>query len=128
MRLALPFGLAVMLGAAPAYATGTVHCRSADRAGLEIYLVIGYGAGPMIAQARIVKGNEEIATGDAQPSPRIAQSWLDDRELRLDITDWNLEAFVARLRASRRTSRGPYVGTLQYRGRSMRLTCTSEDS
>ena len=127
MRLALPFGLAAMLCAAPAHATGTILCRSADRAGLEIYLVIGHGAGAMIAQARIVDGDEEIATGEAQPNPRIAQSWLDDRELRLDITDWNLEAFVARLRGNSRTSGGPYVGTLQYRGRSLRLTCTSED-
>ncbi len=125
--MAVAAAFATAFAAVPAHATGTVLCRSPDRAGLEIYLVVGFLAGPVISQARIVDGTEEITTGENERSPRVAQSWLSERELRLDVTDWNLEAFVARLNANSRRDGGPYQGTLVYRGRTHRLTCESED-
>ena len=125
MRLALPLGLAALICAVPAsaYSTSTVNCRSADRPGLQLDLVTGWAVGPTIAQAYIVDGDTRILTGDREPHPKIAQSWYDDHELRVQITDWYGETEIARLRANSRTRGGPYVGSFRLGDRSLRIRC-----
>lgn len=128
MRLVLPLGLALLVCAAPAsaYSTGTINCRSTERPGLQLDLVTGWAVGPTIAQAYIVDGDARILTGDREPHPKIAQSWYDDHELRVQITDWHGETEIARLRANGRARGGLYVGTLAFRDRTIRVRCTPD--
>ncbi len=126
MRIALPIAALAALAASPALATGTIHCRSQVTPDLQLYLVIGGGAEPMIAQARLIDGNQELVTGVGPDAPAIAQGWLDEVDLRLDIVDANNENTIARLLAIRRGPTGRYAGTLRYRGRTYSVTCRTE--
>lgn len=127
MRPAIPIAVLALLAATPAAATGTIHCRSQLTPDLQLYLVVGHGAEPMIAQARLIDGNQTIVTGDGPESPRMAQAWLDDVDLRLDIVDANHENTIARLIATRRGPTGRYAGSLRYRGRTYSITCRTEE-
>ncbi len=127
MRSIHLFAALAAFAASPALATGTIHCRSSLQPDLELYLVVGYGADPMISQARLIDGSQTLVTGHEPDTPRIAQGWLDDRDLRLDIVDSNLENSIARLLAVRRGPTGRYAGTLRYRGRTYSMTCRSEE-
>ena len=127
MRIAIPIAALAIFAAAPAMATGTILCRSQLQPDLQLYLVIGRGAGSVIAQARLIDGSQVLATGVAPDGPAIAQAWLDDRDLRLDIVDSNHENYLARLVATRRGPTGRYAGSLRYRGRTFSITCRSED-
>lgn len=124
MRLAIPaFAIAFLLGAAPAFATGTIECAIADRADLRLFLSVA-DAGPVgIAQVRIVDGGRESVTGDRAGELRLTQNWVEPLELRFEIGDSNLENSIARLVARRRVDRGPYEGMLRYREREMRVSC-----
>jgi hypothetical protein len=127
MRIALPIAALAALAASPALATGTIHCRAQLQPDLELYLVIGHGAEPMIAQARLIDGSRTLVTGDGPDSPRMAQAWLDDVDLRLDIVDANHENTIARLLAVRRGPTGRYAGSLRYRGRTFAVTCRTDE-
>jgi hypothetical protein len=122
MRTASLLGLAAGLFAAtPAFATATIHCTTPGRGGPQLYLSIG-NPPSAIVQARLVDGARELVTGDGPNSPRITQSWLDRFLLRLDMADWNVENFIARL--DTRKGRGvSFDGTLSYRNRTWRISC-----
>src|SRR6187549_1659625 len=126
MRISLPLAALALLSAAPAMATGTIFCRSQLQPDLQLYLVVGHGTEPAIAQARLVDGSQVIVTDGAPGSPRLGQAWLDDFDLRLDIVDANQEVTIARLIAARRGPTGRYAGSLRYRGRTFSITCRSD--
>ena len=126
MRIALPLAALALLAASPAMATGTIFCRSQLRPDLQLYLVVGHGAEPAIAQVRLVDGTEVLVTDGAAGSPRIGQTWLDDFDLRLDVVDANHEVTIARLIAARRGPTGRYTGTMRYRGRTFSIACRPE--
>ena len=115
----------LLLPATPAFATGTIHCRVGN-AGPEIYFVVGRGAASAISQMTLRDGPRAFTTGVNAGSPAIAQSWLDARELKVDVIDSNAEFHVAQLRA-RRSGAGRYRGTLTYRGGRHAITCEFED-
>jgi hypothetical protein len=112
---------AAFLAATPALATSTIHCRSPDRGAPRLDLSVG-NSPSAITQARLVDGSRELITGQDGGSPRITQSWLDARMLRLDLADANVENLIARLDTRKRRG-ASFDGTLRYRDRTWRISC-----
>ena len=114
---------ALACASSPAFATSTIACTARAWPGLDVAIVVGHGAGGAVVQATISLGGEEITTvGDW--GPRIAQAWIDEGELKLDIVDANADQRLARL-VTRRRGR-LYVGTLIFRGQTIRIRCGEE--
>ena len=119
MRTAsLTAAAAFFFAATPAFATSTIACTAAGWPALDITVVIGTAG---VVEATISLGGEEISTV-GENGPRISQAWIDENELKLDIVDANADQRLARL-LTRRQGEG-YAGTLQFRGRTIRVRCT----
>ena len=125
-RFAFALLAAALIPAAPALATGSIHCSSTERGAPEIYLSIGRGAGAAIIQMSLSGPAGQFTTGAGPRAPIVAQSWLDERELKIDVIDHNVEYHIARL-ISRRAGENLYRGTLRYRGRTHAMSCEFED-
>jgi hypothetical protein len=121
MRTAsLTAAAALFLAATPAFATSSIACTAEGWPGLDIGIVIGATG---VVQATISLGGEEISTV-GEHGPRIGQAWIDANELKLDIVDANADQRLARLIARRRGD--AYFGSLQFRGRTIRIRCSEE--
>lgn len=116
--------LTLACAATPAFATSTIMCAARDWPGLDVAIIVGHGAAGAVAQVTISLGGEEITTGVGDNPPMIAQAWIDENELKLDIVDANAEHRLARL-VTRRRGRA-YVGTLLFRGQTIRVRCGEE--
>lgn len=123
MKAASRIAASLLFTSAPALATGTIHCTTPDRAGLELFISVSHSAAAGIAQVRLVDGGRESVTGAGGDSPQLTQNWVDPLELKLDIADANVENLIARVEARRSTDSGPYVGTLRYGERQLRISC-----
>lgn len=124
MKLASCTAAILLALASPAFATGTILCRStaSPTSGPELWLVVG----PVgVAQARFALGDERFATGEGARAPMIAQSWLDRFSLRLDIADGNADQRLVRLDTRRRRG-SDYLGILIHRGRTWQMRCSEE--
>lgn len=121
MKLASCTAAALLAMASPAFATGTILCRStaSPTDGPELSLVVG-AAG--ITEARFTLGDQSYATGGSG-APAIAQAWLDRFALRLDIVDAGGDARLARLDTRRRRG-SDYLGILIHGGRTWRVRCS----
>lgn len=119
MRYSAPVIAACLLSASPAFATSSIHCRTAR--GPELWLVVGNERGSGISQARIVNGREEIVTGETRGGPWVAQSLVNPRRLSLRIAPGGARGTLASLTAVRRGV--PYVGSLTWRGRAWPVRC-----
>src|SRR5688500_14942405 len=108
--------------ATPALATGSATCRGTINPEIRLDLVIGHMGRSVIAQARF--GDGTVTGGDG---PMIAQSWLDEQTLHLDVVDSNGNRSIARLRAWRPSERGEYAGSLRYGGRQYQVRCRIEE-
>lgn len=99
-KLALA-ALCTALSATPAFATGGMICRTAGAHPVEIAVVISHTAVPSVVSARLTDNGRVIPVS-------VAQSWLEPRELRLDLTDKQALRHELRLRvtASGRTFDG----------------------
>jgi hypothetical protein len=125
MRPASILAAAVLAAAAsPAFATSTILCTAPDWPGLDLAIVVGHGAAGAVVQATISVGGEEITTGLGENAPVIAQAWIDEDELKVDVVDANAEHRLARLDTRRRGLL--YSGVLAYRGRTIRVRCGEE--
>lgn len=124
MKLATCIAAALLAAASPAFATGTILCRStiSPTDGPQLSLVVGHGAGSGVSQARLTFGDQSFTTGQGPAAPAIAQAWLDRDMLKLDIVDSNAEAVIVRLDTRRRRG-SDYLGMLRYRGRTWRVRC-----
>lgn len=121
MRPASRFAVAALAcSAMPAFATSTVTCTARGWPGMDIAMVVGHGAAASVVQATISLGGEEISTF-GENGPRLGQAWIDANELKFDIVDANAERRLARLETRRRGRF--YVGTLSFRGRTIRVRC-----
>ena len=122
MKLASCVAVLLLASASPAFATGTILCRSttSPAAGPELSLVIGPTG---IAQAHFILGGERFTTGESG-APMIGQSWMDADTLRLDIFDANADARLIRLDA-RRSGSG-YRVVLTHGGRTWQVHCSEE--
>lgn len=127
MRPASWIAAALFLAASPAFATGTILCRStvSPTDGPSLSLVVGNGPARGIVQAQFALGGERFATGQGPGAPAIAQAWIDRYALRLDIADANAEALIVRLDTRRRRG-NDYLGILIHGGRTWRVRCSEE--
>jgi hypothetical protein len=100
-------------------------CRStiSPADGPELWLVLGTAGG--VAQARLTLGSEHLATGEGAGAPVVVQSWMDERQLKLQIADANVETVITRL-DTRRRGGDDYTGILIHRGRTWRVRCSEE--
>jgi hypothetical protein len=127
MKAASCIAAALFCAASPALATSTILCRSTTSPthGPALSLVVGHGAASGIFQAHFRHGEESFTTGAGTGAPAIVQSWIDDRQLKLEIADANAEAIVTRLDTRRRAG-SSYAGILIHRGRTWRVRCGEE--
>ncbi|HET8534906.1 MAG TPA: hypothetical protein VFL74_05090 [Sphingomicrobium sp.] len=107
--------LALALGvAAPAHATGGLLCRTAGQNPTEVSLVISHTAVASVVSARLTASSRSIPM-------TVAQSWLDQDEFRLDLTDPNAVRHELRLRTK---ANGPfYDGSLWRGGKRQWVRC-----
>ena len=89
LLIALPLALAI---ATPAQATGGLVCRTAGVKPVEAWLVISHTAVPAVVSARLSDNGRNVPV-------KVAQSWLEPNEVRIDLTDPNAMRHELRLRA-----------------------------
>ena len=124
MRHALPF-VALALVASPALATGGFECRATDRSGIRMDGVVGHVIAAPLISARLVTPGRILTTAGANPDLAVGRSWLDAREIRIDLVDLQATRFEAQLRV-RIMVRNGGVGTLVRAGRAHPVRCTVE--
>ena len=127
MKAASCIAAALACVATPAFATSTILCRStiSPSDGPELALILGSGSATGIFQAQFSLGRERFITGQGADAPAIVQSWIDERQLKIEIADANAEAVIIRLDTRRRAGSG-YSGLLIHRGRTWRVRCSEE--
>jgi hypothetical protein len=127
MRPASWIAAAFFCIASPALATSTILCRStiSPTEGPQLSLVVGSGEAGGITQARFALAGVRFTTGEGRAAPTIAQAWIDQYALRLDIADANAEARIVRLDTRRRRG-ADYLGVLLHAGRTWRVRCAEE--
>jgi hypothetical protein len=125
MKRPLLFALPLLLIGAPAFATGGFHCQTTDGSNLAISGSVGHVVGFPLLGATLHLGERTLATTDEPPQISIGRSWLDDREIRVDLIDSNAERYEAQLRV-RVTRDGTARGTLVREGRTHRVQCELE--
>ncbi len=84
----------MLLIATPAYATGGLVCRTAGTHPIEVALVISHTVVPSAVSARFTEYGRDTPV-------RVAQSWFEPREIRLDLVDPQAQRHELRLRAQR---------------------------
>jgi hypothetical protein len=81
-----------LLAAVPAHATGGLICRTAGSRPIEAALVISHTAVSSIVSARLSDNGRNVPV-------RLAQSWIEPNEVRVDLVDPNAQRHELRLRA-----------------------------
>ncbi|HEX2804187.1 MAG TPA: hypothetical protein VHN55_09460 [Sphingomicrobium sp.] len=109
--LALPL---LVLAAGPAHATGGLACRTAGADPIQVSLVIGHTAVASVVGARLSHNGRDVAV-------KVAQSWLDPAEFRLDLTDPNALRHELRIRA--KANGRYYDGSLWRHGKRRWVRC-----
>ena len=104
----------LLLAATPAPATGGLVCRTAGAQPAEVSLVIGHTAVASVVSARLRERGRDVPV-------RVAQSWLEPNELRLDLVDPNTVRHEARIRAKRNGR--AFDGTLWRAGKARWVRC-----
>jgi hypothetical protein len=123
-QLCLALALVAALGvAAPARATAGLFCQPAGRgAGPTLSLVITHGLPGGIVGATLHDGRESRTTMNDDSPLALVQSWIDERQIMVDIADRDVTHYVAKLRARPIRDQGA-VGTLEVNGRKYRVRC-----
>ena len=114
----------LLLAASPAFATGGFNCRADDGSGLALAGTVGHTITSPLVGARLELGGRILSTADAQPQIAIGRSWIDDREIRVDLIDSQALRLEAELRATR--DRRGWRGTLTRDGARRQVICTVE--
>jgi hypothetical protein len=107
----LPLALLV---ATPAYATGGLFCETAGANPIQVQLVIGHTVVSPVVQARLSDNGTEVPV-------TVAQAWLEENELRVDLTDPNAERHELRLLAKRKGEN--YDGSIWRGGKRRQVRC-----
>jgi len=110
----LPLAPIALFLATPAHATGGLICRTAGTNVVELALVVSHTAVPAIVSARMTDRGRDVPVV-------TAQSWLEDREVRIDLVDRNAQRHEARVRAVRRGN--AYDGSLWRNGQRRWIRC-----
>ena len=119
------FMVAALFASSPALATGGFDCRTTDGLDIGVSGVVGHVVGNPLVAARLRLGEQLLSTTGEQPRIAVAQSWIDAREIRLDLVDAEASRYEARLRA-RIMIRLDATGTLLRHGRTHPVRCTIE--
>lgn len=82
----------ILIAATPAHATGGLLCRTAGTKPIEAALVVSHTAVSSVVSARLSDGGRDVPV-------RLAQSWLEPKEVRVDLVDPNAQRHELRLRA-----------------------------
>ncbi|WP_114954449.1 hypothetical protein [Sphingosinicella terrae] len=125
MKSCLFLALPLLLVASPALATGGFDCRATDGSGIMLSGTIGRVITSPLVAAHLRLGDRTLATTDADPEIRIGRSWIDERELRVDLVDADAMRFEAQLR-TRIGGRGRGAGTLVRNGVTHPVRCEVE--
>ena len=118
-------GLPLLLAATPAFATGGFDCRTTDRSGIRMSGTIGHVAGSPLVAAQLHLGSRRLSTTGPEPQAAIGRSWIDSREIRVDLIDAQATRFEAQLRARIMTRTGA-TGTLARDGETHPVRCEIE--
>ena len=122
----LLIALPLLFVATPAFATGGFDCRASDEDNIRLTIVTGHGVAPTVAQVRFSDGRRSFSTvGEGEPIV-VAQSWLDNTGVKIDLVDAQVQNYVARLRLSFVARGANAVGDLYYEDRRIRVSCTGE--
>jgi len=105
-----------LLLAAPAQATTGFICETAGVRPIRLALVIGHTAVPAIVSARLTDNHRDVTVV-------TAQSWLEPKEVRLDLVDRNALRHELRLRATWRATSRSYDGSLWRNGQRRWVRC-----
>ena len=125
MRLSLLIALPMLLAAAPALATGGFDCRTGDGSDIALSGTVGHTLTSPLVAARLRLGSRSLDTGGEDATIAIGRSWIDEREIRVDLVDANAMRFEAQLRA-RIGARGTASGTLIRNDAEHPVRCTLE--
>ena len=125
MKTRVLIGLPLLLAATPAFATGGFECRAVDRSGIVMNGTVGHTIGSPLVAARLRVGGQTLATNGVRPEIAVGRSWIDAREIRVDLVDANAMRFEAQLRARIMTRIGA-TGTLVRNGVTHPVRCTME--
>ena len=118
--------LPLLFAATPAFATGGFDCRTTDGSNIVMSGTIGRVIGTPLIAAHLRIGDEPtLSTTDPEPPFAIVRSWIDEREIRVDLADPGAARFEAQLRA-RTTPRGTATGTLLRGGVTRPVRCILE--
>jgi hypothetical protein len=116
---------AAAFAAAPASATQGQDCRPASGAGPRFGIVLGSGAGSVVAGVSLVERGVAGSTFGARAPLAIGQSWVDAQRLWIDLTDGDAMRYEARIRLAW-TGRGRarhLAGTIARGGRLYAVRC-----
>ena len=125
MKYRFFLGLPLLLASTPAWATGGFECRTTDRSNISMTGTIGHTIASPLVTAQLRLGQRMLSTTGARPQLAIGRSWIDSREIRVDLVDANAMRFEAQLRARIMTRIGA-TGTLVRNGRTHPVRCTVE--
>ena len=106
--------LAASVASAPAHATSGLTCRTAGAAPIAVTLGLGNVAGSPLISTRLSDNGYAVPV-------RSAQWWLDQREMRLLLTDPQAMRQEAVIKARRDGS--VYDGSLTRNGRTRWVRC-----
>lgn len=85
-------------------------------------LVITRGLPGGIFAVTLDHGGKSLSTAGEDAPIVLVQSWIDERQVLVDIADRELMRYVARLRARPVRDEGA-VGTLEVEGKTYRVRC-----
>lgn len=113
---------------APAMATGALACRAGS--GESLYIQVGFVVVTSVIGVDIVSSGTHWSTHDAEAEQlAIAQAFVDDTTIRIDLTDPNMENILARVRlfAARQGDDAAVAGILDMPGNGV-YAMVCEDS
>lgn len=125
MKRSLLLGLPLLLASTPAFATGGFDCLTTDRSDIMLSGTIGRVVGTPLVAAHLRIGERTLGTTDPEAQVAIARSWIDEREIKVDLIDPQTERFAAQLRA-RIVRSGRATGTLVRDGVTHPVRCEVE--
>ncbi len=114
MKRSMFLAATALLLPAPAFATTGLVCSTAGSRPIRLALVIGHTAVPAIVSVRLTDNRREVTVV-------TAQSWFDDKEVRVDLVDRNALRHEARLRAVKQGN--AYDGSIWRNGTRRWVRC-----
>lgn len=104
----------VLITATPAWATGGLVCSTAGTHPINVALVISHIAVPSAVSARLAQDGRDVPV-------RIAQSWFESGEIRVDLVD--PQALRHELRLKARWTGRFYDGSIWRTGKRRWVRC-----